>query len=209
MDGGRKVFEKMNYLIEELVRRQNLTVRGQDWDTNHERLTKNVVDQFAPLIPKGKVVDVGCGKGLARKHWVRHGFDWVGVTIGPDWEYMKHKECVRGDMHILSRIVDADVVYARHVLEHSPMPVVALRRWMDISTRIIVVVPKPTPRAIDDTAHLSVLPRVNWIKYFNFLGLRIALQSEVEYSNPAPWPQTGGEFRFLLSHNQKKLFCRR
>lgn len=173
-----------------LVEKQHELAVEQKWDPNHERLTKELIDEWAPLLTFGSsVLDVGCGSGLAQKHWERHGFVWHGMDLPSDMHHSKPLNFYRSDTNI---------VYARHVLEHSPFPAIALFYWMSLGLTIIVVVPEPDQRSVNQPGHISVWPEYAWTKLFKFLGLRIERYELAEYGNPEPWPQGGAEYRFLL-----------
>lgn len=187
--------------LDDLVARQQALVEAQPTDQNHERLTREVVAQWGSRT-SGVVVDVGCGQGLARPFWLNMGYTWIGVTIGPDYQKLAAQALPTvhcADMHAVSQVVPkADLVYARHVLEHSPFPALALADWRDIAPLLIVVVPTPTDEALAHRGHLSVLAEYNWIRLFRFVGLKVADRALVSYRNPNPWLQSGAEYRFLL-----------
>lgn len=186
--------------VMDLISRQNAMVRAQKPDPNHIRLSREVIDQWAPHISPGLVVDVGCGQGIARPLWKEHGFKWIGVTLGEDYRVLFEKGylVLCEDMHELPSIKDAKVVYARHVLEHSPLPALAMARWAEIAPYIIVVVPAPGHGAAASHGHISVAPIYVWLNLFKFLGMEVLRQEWVEYDNPMPWSPFGSEYRFLL-----------
>jgi SAM-dependent methyltransferase len=195
----------------ELMREQGKLITSQKPDPNHTRLTKDVIYKWAPKIEKvhGRVLDVGCGQAIAKPFWEEQGFEWFGVTLEEDLDVLKDRElggCAIGlDMHLFAGFykMEFDVVYARHILEHSPFPALALESWKKKAKYLIVVVPCPSQRSVNNHTHLSVLSVETWMKYFRLVGLDIVDFETVAYNNPPPWPQDGAEFRFFLRRKVK------
>ena len=154
-----------------ILARQHSLISAQPPDANHDRLTREVIAKWADTIAGRSVLDVGCGQGLACKIWEAHGYKWTGVALGGDCYALSGKEyehlCT--DMHMLSG-AKADVVYARHALEHSPFPAIALESWTRVASWLIVVVPVPGRLSNMHSGHLSVLPLGVWRKMFRFLS---------------------------------------
>ena len=76
--------------------------------------------------PKGaRVLDIGCGQGVALKHFAADGLDALGIAIGEDVRICREQgfNAVEMDLTFLE-FPDAsfDLVWCRHVLEHSIMP---------------------------------------------------------------------------------------
>jgi hypothetical protein len=67
-----------------------------------------------------------------------------------------------------------DLIWARHALEHSPMPFFALMEWKRIAKKyILIVVPEPTPYIAEYEGHWTCLPECGWRALFRKLGLKI------------------------------------
>lgn len=78
------------------------------------------------------VLDVGCGQGFCQPMWEEIGYEWTGVTLGEDYAVCKEAglDVHRMDMTFLDFPDNSfDLLFARHVLEHSPMPAVTLMEW--------------------------------------------------------------------------------
>ena len=192
---SEKIFREIQQLQEDLIRAQPI-------DANHKRLTQDVIRDFVPLIDARNktVLDIGCGQGVAKLAWESAGYEWTGVTASNQdcrvlaekgWRYYKI------DMHEISDC-SFGVVYARHVLEHSPYPTMALQAWRKIAPWMIVVVPEERVEAYIHIGHISLFPMATWKRYFQFLGLDIIRSQQVPYNNPPQFPQGGSEYRFLL-----------
>jgi SAM-dependent methyltransferase len=93
-----------------------------------------------------RILDVGCGAGFMRRVAEEAGWDWHGVTLGEDYENRVHKDRVyQMDM---SNLVFADdsfeFLFCRHVLEHSPFPILTLMEWHRVcSMYMLLVAPAP------------------------------------------------------------------
>jgi ubiquinone/menaquinone biosynthesis C-methylase UbiE len=73
--------------------------------------------------------------------------EWFGITAGAS----DYKEAVKragisrvtqADMTFLGHAKDEsmDMIFARHVLEHSPMPLITLMEWYRVSKRFLLLV---------------------------------------------------------------------
>ena len=100
--------------------------------SSHDEITQKVFDLF--IVPHGQIIqsalDVGCGQGVALKRFSSLGIDAVGITLSRE----DHDFCLNRGFRVA--LMDQsflehpgrsfDLVYARHVLEHSPFPVLTL-----------------------------------------------------------------------------------
>lgn len=88
---------------------------------------------------EGKVLDVGCGQGFMGPVFEAMGMDWTGVTIGRD--FVEARKWMKLQGHDATKVKHEDMtflpfednqfdlIFARHVLEHSPFPVITLMEW--------------------------------------------------------------------------------
>ena len=94
----------------------------------HITLTRSTIEALHKegLLRAGqRVLDVGCGQGLALEHFQRLGLQAVGVTLGPDVEVCRRKglEVLPMDQNFLHfEEEEFDWLWCRHVLEHSIAP---------------------------------------------------------------------------------------
>lgn len=185
-----------DYALMMLISKQNEQIISQPADINHQSLASDVVDKWAPFIGGETVLDVGCGRAIAKHAWEMHGYEWTGATIGPDYLWLRERghRVISADMHFVSGIYD--VVFARHILEHSPVPAVALYAWASIAEWVIVVVPE-FPRGLFHERHINVMPHVSWERVFEFSGL-----SEVEFQYRTYDDLPYGEYRYLLRRSK-------
>ncbi len=140
------------------------------------------------------VLDVGCGKGVAFQFFKEFELDYRGITLGEEVSYhrdqRKDQNVNEMDMHFLSYGNNYfDLVYARHVLEHSPMPLLALMEWHRVSKKYcIVVVPHSENIHQGGINHYYMLNPIQWKVLFARSKWRVEKE---DYSDPS-------EFRFLL-----------
>ncbi len=81
-------------------------------------------------LPEGaKVLDIGCGQGVALKHFAADKLNAVGIAIGEDVRICCEKgyNAVEMDLSFLDFEDETfDLVWSRHVLEHSIFPYFSL-----------------------------------------------------------------------------------
>jgi len=115
----------------------------------HRRGMKEVIKYFVlPRLSKIRnVLDVGCGCGDSYRFFKRLGITWQGVTLGAyDIAVCRRKglDVIEADMHwIPAQNESFDLIFARHIAEHSPMPLFALKEWFRVSRKfLLLVVPR-------------------------------------------------------------------
>jgi len=95
----------------------------------HDGITTQMLDRLwtrCTLPPGGRVLDVGCGQGVALKHFIARGLDAVGITLNP----VDVQESVKRGFNVLEMdqsFLDFpeahfDLIWCRHCLEHSVFP---------------------------------------------------------------------------------------
>jgi hypothetical protein len=136
-------------------------VYPQPPDIEHTKLSKEVIDQWIPDLKVKDVLDVGSGEGFCQPLFEEHGLIYKGIALGGD--VGKAKEAGRNvydfDFHFLPDGDDSwDLIFARHALEHSPMPLLALMEWHRVARyHLIVVLPKPKFWLFVGRNHYSVV----------------------------------------------------
>ncbi len=128
-----------------------------------------------------RVLDVGCGQGLALEEFRMLGLPAVGVTLGPDCEVCRSKgfEVLEMDQNFLEfEDEEFDFLWCRHVLEHSVAPFFTLheyRRLTKPNGLVYVEVPAPDTSAHHEanSNHYSVLPKSAWLNLFARAGFSL------------------------------------
>lgn len=108
-----------------------------------------------------KVLDLGCGVAFVAPLFKQYGALYSGVTLHEeDIKLSDHRYLISlQDFHMLNVDLDwFDVVFSRHSLEHSPMPLLALMEWYRVSTKYLcLVVPNPDHFPWTARNHYSVM----------------------------------------------------
>ena len=142
-------------------------------DAGHSEWAKTAAARLA-TIPDNihSVLDVGCGIGFMEPFF-RDALEmsWTGVTLGED--YVKAKEAGvanihKCDMTFLPFENDSfDLIFARHVLEHSPFPLLSLMEWRRVCKNgfLLLVMPSPEYWGWKGKNHYSVMEReqIEWL----------------------------------------------
>lgn len=111
------------------------------------------------------VLDVGCGVGFVYSIFVHFGVSsYYGITMtSDDIAQSSNKEVLHlGDFHFVNNSVKKDIIFSRHSLEHSPMPLLALMEWNRVCEEggyLCLVVPNPDHFGYIHRNHYSVTNR--------------------------------------------------
>jgi SAM-dependent methyltransferase len=135
----------------------------------HDEITETMlarVAQTCPMTPGARVLDVGCGQGVALKRFAARGFDATGITLNP----IDVAECRKQGFNVLEMdqsfldFPDAsfDMIWCRHCLEHSIYPYFTLSQFNRVLKPggcLYVEVPAPDTACLHQTNgnHYSVL----------------------------------------------------
>jgi SAM-dependent methyltransferase len=131
-----------------------------------------------PLAPGAKVLDVGCGQGVALEIFREAGLDPLGITLGPDAEVCRQKglNVLEMDFAFLE-FPDAsfDLVWCRHAIEHSVFPFFTLwelNRVLKPGGVLYLEVPAPDTACGHQTNqnHYSVLGKSMWVELIRRIG---------------------------------------
>jgi len=172
----------------------------------HKVGTQEVLERFVKprLNVIHTVLDMGCGQGVAAPYFREMGIEWTGITLGEDY-----KVCVANLLNVLEEDFNFttfsdesfDLVYARHSLEHSPMPAISLLEFKRIARHFILVV-VPTPESGSHYPnHYCLMPDVGWRCLFRNTGLSVFEFQEEKNLDGRHEP----EFRYLLRREEEWL----
>ena len=157
-------------------------VCGEVYSEPDSQMHTKLIDQIIPSIynrPDGpkkgeKIVDIGCGPGLAMDKLVELGVDKkdiVGATLGTDdlrRTREKGYECHEYDMTFTKFANESfDYAIVRHCLEHSVWPYLTLmefNRIMKMHGRMYIEMPAPgTDRKLEHWPnHYSIMNQTQW-----------------------------------------------
>jgi SAM-dependent methyltransferase len=161
----------------------------------HLSITRLTIENLlqAGIIRAGmRVLDVGCGQGLALAAFREAGLHAVGTTLGEDYAVCRARgfEVYEMDQNFMT-FADGlfDFLWCRHVLEHSIAPAFTLseyRRILRAGGHAYVEVPAPDTSAHHETNvnHYSVLPHSAWIALFARAGLAVDISRPIDLTVP-------------------------
>jgi SAM-dependent methyltransferase len=148
----------------------------------------SVRDTFIDGLKDAAVLDVGCGQGFMCLPFENAGFRWKGVTLGTDFEkafesYPDKVECA--DMTFLPFGNQTfDLIFARHVLEHSPFPILTLMEWRRVGRNLLLIAPAPDWWGVKGRNHYSVTNHDQLVWWLNRAGWRVKHEFEFKTDDP-------------------------
>jgi SAM-dependent methyltransferase len=163
----------------------------------HDAITEKalaILFEKCPLKKEARILDVGCGQGPALRLFKERGFDAVGITLS-DEDVISCRDqgfaVVKMDQSFLD-FPDAafDLVWARHVAEHSLFPLFTLHefnRVLKSGGYLYLEVPAPDTSCHHERNlnHYSVLTRSSWQVHLQRLGMKIILSQKYSFTVPA------------------------
>ena len=133
----------------------------QPEDDGHRGLSAKVIDFWmSRMTTCHSVLDVGCGTGFCQPLFQKWNVQYEGVCLGQD--YIKATELGRTVKKMDFNFLDYDdssfdMVFSRHSLEHSPMPILTLMEWERVSRSWLgIVMPAPEWYTYKGQNHYSV-----------------------------------------------------
>lgn len=159
----------------------------------HSRITREMFErlQQSYALPSGaKVLDVGCGQGVALELFKAAGLDPIGITLGEDAAVCRAKglQVVETDFAFLD-FEDGrfDLVWCRHALEHSIFPFFTLaemHRVLRPGGLLYVEAPAPDTACGHQTNpnHYSVLPKSMWVELIKRAGFSAPAAADINFT---------------------------
>ena len=139
-----------------------------------------------------RVLDVGCGQGIALEIFRQFGLRAVGVTLGPDFATCRAKgfEVYQMDQNFMDFADDEfDFLWCRHVLEHSVAPLFTLAEYHRVTKPdglVYIEVPAPDTSAHHENNpnHYSVFPASSWLALFSRVGFALERSIAINFTMP-------------------------
>ena len=151
----------------------------------HSDLSRRMLDhlesKYTPA-PWARVLDVGCGQGVALEMFAARNYRATGITLnGEDVRICREKgfDVAEMDQSFLDFGDDEfDLLWCRHCLEHSVMPLFTLSEFARVLRPhglLYVEVPAPDTvcRHQANANHYSVLPLSMWEQLIARAGFRL------------------------------------
>lgn len=134
----------------------------QPADSNHALWTKEVIDNWVTKLHECKsVLDVGCGVGYAQAMFGSLSIPYTGVCLGKDYlvAKLRKRNVYNYDFNFLPfEDGSFDLVFSRHSLEHSPMPLLSLMEWRRVAKQwLCLILPDPAYWGWAGQNHYSVM----------------------------------------------------
>lgn len=117
-------------------------------DSGHTRMANDVIYEWMSKMTTCKsVLDAGCGTGFCQAMFEHCGVQYEGICLGED--YLEAQNLGRNVKKMDFSFLDYpdnsfDLIFARHSLEHSPMPLLTLMEWHRVSKNWLGLI-LPTP----------------------------------------------------------------
>ncbi len=134
----------------------------QPEDAGHTQLSEKVINFWmSRMTTCHSVLDVGCGTAFCQDMFQRWNVQYEGVCLGED--YIQATSLGRNvkmmDFNFLDYPDDSfDLIFSRHSLEHSPMPLLTLLEWYRVAKNWLgIVLPAPEWYGYVGRNHYSVM----------------------------------------------------
>lgn len=134
----------------------------QPEDPGHTEMSRAVIDRWmSSMTTCHSVLDVGCGTGFCQPLFEKWNVQYEGVCLGDD--FVKGLELGRRVTKMDFSFLDYpdgsfDMIFSRHSLEHSPMPLLTLMEWHRVSRNWLgLVLPHPDWYTFAGRNHYSVM----------------------------------------------------
>lgn len=148
--------------IDGYINRLYSDIYEQPEDVGHLGLAQKVVDDWmSKLTTCHSVLDVGAGQGMCQSMFERWNVTYEGIALGQD--VIKAQEMGRNVKRMDFSFLDYpdnsfDLIFSRHSLEHSPMPLLTLMEWARVGTNWLgLVLPAPEWYTYKGLNHYSVM----------------------------------------------------
>lgn len=118
-------------------------IYAQPLDEGHTEFAEAAIRWALSKICPTDVLDIGCGQGFCQSIFEEKGIAWKGVTTGEDCRVCYEQGIpVFNNMATFLPFEDNGIntVFARHILEHSPFPILTLMEWKRVAQKHLILV---------------------------------------------------------------------
>lgn len=174
----------------EFVSRCGMEAYPEPRTEGHDKITAQAAMVLARLLPlNARILDIGSGQGPALEWFTQNGFQIEGIDTNDEnirlcralgYSVMK---CDQNEMPegLIGRY---DCVWARHVLEHSPIPYFTLsefHRVLKPEGILYAEMPAPDTSSLHETNpnHYSVLGLSMWLNLITRSGFDIFMAEKI------------------------------
>jgi len=157
----------------------------------HTKITQSMVERLAAHtnLDGKRILDCGCGQGIALELFKNRGATPVGTTFGEDYRVCLQNgfEVYEMDQSFLDFEDNSfDIIWCRHALEHSLFPLFTLRGFYEVLKPdgiLYVEVPAPDTCARHETNqnHYSCFTKNAWISLFERSKFKIIESTDIKF----------------------------
>ena len=159
----------------------------------HTIITRKMIDELLnkySLSEYKRILDVGCGQGVALEYFESKGFSPIGITLNKeDFSICKQKgyEVYEMDQSFLDfNDEEFDLIWCRHCLEHSVFPYLTLIEFFRVLKHkgyLYIEAPAPDTSCKHQTNqnHYSVLNKSMWEELIRRTGFDILDAKEIRF----------------------------
>ncbi|MEC4896138.1 MAG: class I SAM-dependent methyltransferase [Oscillatoria sp. PMC 1051.18] len=163
----------------------------------HTNVTIKITDYFFKkfsLPPQAKILDIGCGQGVALEIFAAKGYNPIGITLNSEDVAVcqqKGYEVYEMDQSFLDFEDNSfDLIWCRHCLEHSIFPYFTLNEIYRVTKPqgyLYVEVPAPETSCQhqNNPNHYSVLGKPMWLELIKRSGFKIVDVIDIDLKVPA------------------------
>lgn len=181
--------------LQEFMKRIAAETYPEPLSEGHSFITAQILPLVCADLPKwAKVLDVGCGQGVALSHFRQLECDAVGIALNPEDVQACRElgfDVLEMDQNSMTFADDSfDLVWARHVLEHSIAPYFTLSEFARVlrpGGKLYVEVPAPDTAChhTENKNHYSVMGWRMWASLIDRSGFEITEAREIKLSTQA------------------------
>ncbi len=180
--------------IEHFLQQASATCYPEPVTDGHSMITSFSFGRIRDLLPiNAEVLDVGCGQGPALDLFRKYGFQAIGIDVN-EVNLAACREAGHFVYHMDQNQLTLqdnkfDLVWARHVLEHSPIPFWTLHEFHRVlkpNSILYVEVPAPDTSCHHETNmnHYSCLTYSTWVSLIGRVGFGFLEARKIPLTTP-------------------------
>lgn len=181
----------------------------QPEDAGHGDLAMQVITNWcSKLTSAHSVLDVGAGQGFCQPMFESFGMVYEGVALGEDVVIAQGlgRNIKKMDFSFLDYPDNSfDLIFSRHSLEHSPMPILSLMEWNRVSSGFLgIVLPAPEWYTYKGLNHYSVMTMEHIKQLLDRAGWHVIWDEVKELEFEAGKPETLRPHEYWIMSEKKR-----